>query len=166
MKFEIGKPELYAAGETFLRVMWYSLLALSIISIVWLFLPHEKIKTAISEWASGNQPTIAVINVNEILTEKSNALKERLINARNNEERIAIHNELNQHGDMLTIWLNQRVPTLCGNNCIVLDERLVIRGAQIDLTPIFKEELEAQEKFHQEMSAVQQDVNANKANRN
>lgn len=163
MKFEIRKDDLYAAGWGLLSVVWRLLVVLSIIAVLWLITPVEKIR---SEFSSMSQPKIAVINVNQILSEKSNDLKERLINAKTSDERAAIHHELNQHGEMLNVWLNERVPKLCGMNCIVLDERLVIRGAQIDLTPIFKEELAAQAKFNQEMSDVQQSFNAITANRN
>ncbi len=86
------------------------------------------------------QPTIAIINTNALLTEKGDSIKQRLIDARTDDERALVMSEMNQFGEQLNQWLDKRVPYICGKNCIVLDERMVIRGAKMDLTQAFRDE--------------------------
>lgn len=92
------------------------------------------------------QPQVAIINTNGLLTEKSNSIKQRLIDAKTDDERQKVLSELNAFGSQLNQWLDKRVPEICGKHCLVLDERMVIRGAKVDLTPIFMNEQTTHEK--------------------
>ncbi len=92
------------------------------------------------------QPQVAIINTNGLLTEKSNSIKQRLIDAKTDDERQKVLSELNAFGNQLNQWLDKRVPEICGKHCLVLDERMVIRGAKVDLTPIFMNEQTTHEK--------------------
>ncbi|MCI4412188.1 MAG: hypothetical protein JHC38_11000 [Thiotrichales bacterium] len=86
------------------------------------------------------QPQIAVINTNALLTEKGDSIKQRLIDAKTEDERAVIMHEMTVFGEQLNQWLDQRVPEICGKHCVVLDERMVIRGARMDLTQAFRDE--------------------------
>lgn len=86
------------------------------------------------------QPPVAIINTNALLTEKSNSIKQRLIEAKTDDDRQKVLSELNAFGERLNQWLDKRVPEICGKNCLVLDERMVIRGAKVDLTQAFRDE--------------------------
>jgi transcriptional regulator of heat shock response len=86
------------------------------------------------------QPPVAIINTNALLTEKSNSIKQRLIEAKTDDDRQKVLSELNAFGELLNQWLDKRVPEICGKNCLVLDERMVIRGAKVDLTQAFRDE--------------------------
>jgi hypothetical protein len=101
------------------------------------------------------QPQIAVINTNALLTEKGDSIKQRLIDAKTEDERAVIMHEMTVFGEQLNQWLDQRVPEICGKHCVVLDERMVIRGARMDLTQAFRDDQKSRYEINQFNDALQ-----------
>jgi hypothetical protein len=101
------------------------------------------------------QPQIAVINTNALLTEKGDSIKQRLIDAKTEDERAVIMHEMTVFGEQLNLWLVQRVPEICGKHCVVLDERMVIRGARMDLTQAFRDDQKSRYEINQFNDALQ-----------